>query len=122
MELLLFPVLIGAYLVISNVSAPSVGTDVYLVDEAALELPPAAEPAPAESSSAEALALTERIGLTAGQIWRYLAENGAVSVADLLTAIGEEERIVLFSVGWLAREEKIGVERIGDGDYVALKD
>jgi Winged helix-turn-helix domain (DUF2582) len=62
-----------------------------------------------------ALDVVERIGLTAGSIWNYLTENGATSVAKLIAAIDEEEKIVQRSIGWLAKEGKVSlsvVERI----------
>lgn len=53
------------------------------------------------------LAMNERIGLTAGSIWHYLAENGGTSVVKLVDALPEQEDVIQRSIGWLAAERKI---------------
>ncbi len=67
------------------------------------------------------LTIFERIGLTAGGIWHYLSENGATSVAKLIAALEEEEKIVQRSIGWLAQEGKITVATVDRVETVALK-
>jgi hypothetical protein len=66
--------------------------------------------AKAEAPVAKAAAdipVSERIGLTAGGIWRYLNQNGATPVAKLVKELAEDEKIVQRSIGWLAQEGKI---------------
>lgn len=63
----------------------------------------------------------ERIGLTAGSIWHYLAENGTTSVAKLVDALPEKEAIIQRSIGWLAQEDKISLSVIGQAETIALK-
>ena len=53
------------------------------------------------------IAMPEQVGLAAGSIWHYLAENGATSVAKLVNELSEEEKIIQRSIGWLAQEGKI---------------
>lgn len=53
------------------------------------------------------LLITERVGLTAGNLWHYLSQNGVTPVSKLLKALSEEERIIQRSIGWLAHEGKI---------------
>ena len=67
------------------------------------------------------LTMAERIGLTSGSIWHYLTENGATSVATLVKALIEEEKIVQRSIGWLAQEGKITLETVGRVETIALK-
>jgi hypothetical protein len=55
------------------------------------------------------LSINERIGLTAGSIWRYLSENGTMPVTKIVSGIDEEEKIIQRSIGWLAQEGKITV-------------
>ncbi|MFH1459456.1 MAG: winged helix-turn-helix domain-containing protein [Candidatus Omnitrophota bacterium] len=55
------------------------------------------------------------IGITAGDIWHYLDEHGEVSLSNLLRDIGKPERLMMMSIGWLAREGHIILT--GDDDY-----
>lgn len=49
----------------------------------------------------------ERIGTAAGLIWRYLNEQGPVTLSRLARELDEPRDIVMQGVGWLAREGKI---------------
>ena len=66
--------------------------------------------------------IPERVGLTAGHIWHYLAENGATSVAKLVRELPEEEKIIQRSIGWLAQEDKITLDTIDRVETLALKE
>jgi hypothetical protein len=55
----------------------------------------------------------DRVGETSGLIWRTLDEQGAMPLSKLLKQIDSPREIVLMSIGWLAREEKIIVEEVG---------
>ena len=65
--------------------------------------------------------IPERVGLTAGHIWHYLAENGATSVAKLVRELPEEEKIIQRSIGWLAQEDKITLDTLDRVETLALK-
>ena len=67
------------------------------------------------------MTIPERVGLTAGSIWHYLAENGATPVAKLLRELTEEEKIIQRSIGWLAQEGKITLEAVDRVETIALK-
>jgi hypothetical protein len=67
------------------------------------------------------ITLSERVGLTAGSIWHYLSENGASPVAKLVRELPEEEKIIQRSIGWLAQEGKITLDKIGSVETMALK-
>lgn len=67
------------------------------------------------------LPLAERVGLTAGSIWHYLSENGATSVAKLLAALSEEEKVIQRSIGWLAQEDKIHIDTANRVETITLK-
>ena len=71
-----------------------------ITEKAAVVVP---DPTPA----APKLAMHERIGLTAGAIWQYLAEHGTTPVAKLIYVLPEEESVVQRSIGWLTQEGKI---------------
>ncbi|REJ86349.1 MAG: hypothetical protein DWQ34_03870 [Planctomycetota bacterium] len=47
------------------------------------------------------------IGETAGHVWRYLQENGPVTLTRLAKDIDAPRDIVMQGVGWLAREGKV---------------
>jgi len=53
------------------------------------------------------------IGITAGDIWHYLDTHGKSSLKDVVGGINTERDRVLMSVGWLAREGHIIVEKSG---------
>jgi hypothetical protein len=68
------------------------------------------------------MAMPERVGLTAGNIWHYLTENGATSVAKLVRELPEEEKIIQRSIGWLAQEGKITLDAVDRVETIALKE
>ena len=74
----------------------------------------------AEASMPE-MAMPERVGLTAGDIWHYLDKNGATAVTKLVRELPEEEKIIHRSIGWLAQEGKITLETIGRVETIGLK-
>ena len=66
------------------------------------------------------ITMPERVGLTAGSIWRYLSENGATPVAKLVRDLPEEEKIIQRSIGWLAQEGKITLNTIDKVETISL--
>jgi len=64
---------------------------------------------------------SERVGLTAGSIWHYLAEHGASPIAKLISELPEEEKIIQRSISWLAQEGKITLDIIDRVEIVSLK-
>ena len=67
------------------------------------------------------MTMPERVGLTAGSIWHYLAENGATPVAKLVKELTDEEKIIQRSIGWLAQEGKITLDAVDRVETIALK-
>ena len=61
-----------------------------------------------------------RIGETAGDVWRYLNENGPVSVTGLAQKLDVPRDQVMQAVGWLAREDKIIITEAGRTKTIAL--
>ncbi len=78
--------------------------------------------APKPTAAAPETVIPERVGLTAGNIWHYLLENGATSVAKLVRELPEEEKIIQRSIGWLAQEGKITLDTVNRVETIALKD
>jgi hypothetical protein len=61
------------------------------------------------------------IGITAGDIWHYLDTHGKSSMKELIESIGTEKDRVLMSIGWLAREGHVIVEKAGADYQVYLR-
>jgi hypothetical protein len=78
--------------------------------------------APKPVAATPEMTMSERIGLTAGSIWHYLAENGASPVAKLIKELTEEEKIIQRSIGWLAQEGKITLDVVDRVETMALKE
>ena len=68
------------------------------------------------------MTIPEQVGLAAGSIWHYLAENGATSVAKLVNELSEEEKIIHRSIGWLAQEGKITLDVVNRVETLSLKE
>lgn len=61
------------------------------------------------------------IGITAGDIWHYLDTHGKSSLKDITSVINTERDRVLMSIGWLAREGYVIVEKSGSDYQVYLR-
>lgn len=64
--------------------------------------------------------MLNEIGLTAGDIWRHLDTNGTTSLSQLKVKLDWSETLILMGIGWLAREDKVVVEKSGRGYTVSL--
>jgi hypothetical protein len=51
--------------------------------------------------------MKDKIGETAGQVWKILKKKGEVNVAQLPKLLNEKSSLVYQALGWLAREDKI---------------
>ena len=81
---------------------------------------PVVAPKPVEAMPE--MTMPEQVGLAAGSIWHYLADNGATSVAKLVNELSEEEKIIQRSIGWLAQEGKITLDVVNRVETLALKE
>ena len=62
------------------------------------------------------------IGIIAGEIWHYLEENqNTAKLADVISVLGKSREEVLMSLGWLAREGHVSVEKSEDYKIALLK-
>lgn len=66
------------------------------------------------------ISVHERVGLTAGNIWHYLDENGATPVAKLIRELPEDEKIIQRSIGWLAQEGKLTFDTVDRVETISL--
>lgn len=82
---------------------------------------PAKKAAATPKPAAPEISIPDRVGLTAGSIWHYLAEHGVSPVAKLIKELPEEEKIIQRSIGWLAQEDKIVIEVVNQAETITLK-
>jgi hypothetical protein len=61
------------------------------------------------------------IGITAGDIWHYLDTHGKSLLKDITNGISTDKDRVLMSIGWLAREGHVVVEKSGYDYLVYLR-
>ena len=56
------------------------------------------------------------IGIVAGDIWHFLDQHGEVTLFQLVEGIDKPRDNVLMSLGWLAREGHVILQKV-NGDY-----
>ncbi len=56
------------------------------------------------------------IGIVAGEIWHYLDDHGKTKLDDLIKGIEKDRKLVLMSLGWLAREGHVIMDG-GESNY-----
>jgi hypothetical protein len=52
-----------------------------------------------------------KIGETAGKIWKFLEENGEASLTQIRKGVKADQNLILQAIGWLAREDKVQIEK-----------
>ena len=62
----------------------------------------------------------DKIGKTAGAIWKILKKNEEVNVAELPKLVNEKSALVYQALGWLAREDKIEYHTKAAKTFVSL--
>ena len=61
------------------------------------------------------------IGIIAGDIWHFLDQHGEVSLSALVQGIDKPRDNVLMSLGWLAREGHVVLQRVNNDYIVSLR-
>ena len=61
------------------------------------------------------------IGIVAGDIWHFLDQHKASSLKDIEKGIDKHRDLVMMSLGWLAREGHVVLERDKDDYKVTLR-
>ena len=61
---------------------------------------------------------TAKIGLNAGLVWRKLNENGSFPIQELARKLDLGAEDTALDIGWLARENKVYLERKNGVLYV----
>jgi hypothetical protein len=69
----------------------------------------------------EKIGMQYLIGTTAGQIWQYLDQHGAVTAIKIKSALGIANSELYLALGWLAREDKIEIAEYDHTFKISLK-
>ena len=64
--------------------------------------------------------MSDQIGKLAGQVWRFLGEQGEVDVAMLSRKMKVKPARAYQGLGWLAREGKVVYSTTGEKTFVSL--
>ena len=65
--------------------------------------------------------MMSKIGITAGQIWKYVDKNSEVTALKLKSVLGITNTVLYMGIGWLAREGKINIVEYAKGYKISLK-
>ncbi|MDR1695862.1 MAG: winged helix-turn-helix domain-containing protein [Endomicrobium sp.] len=65
--------------------------------------------------------LTDRIGIAAGEIWKYLSENGESSPIKIKANLGLSNTMLYLALGWLSREDKVNIAQFEYSYKISLK-
>ena len=65
--------------------------------------------------------MTNRIGFAAGEIWKYLLENGESSPIKIKANLGLSNTLLYLALGWLAREDKVYIRQLEHSYRISLK-
>jgi hypothetical protein len=60
------------------------------------------------------------IGDLSGKIWRYLSTSGRVPMLKLKIEMGVGNSMLFLAAGWLARENKVIIEKENNDYYISL--
>lgn len=64
--------------------------------------------------------MVETIGINAGKVWTKLDDKGRMNVKDLRKSIKITEKDMYAAFGWLAKEEKLILEKVDKDFFVEL--
>ena len=65
--------------------------------------------------------MIQRIGETAGKVWRILDEKGEANLSQLKRGVKVDPLLIYQAIGWLAREDKLRIEKKGRYIFYSLK-
>ena len=65
--------------------------------------------------------MIQSIGETAGKVWEFLNEKGESNIIQLMRGVEADAGLILQAIGWLAREDKIRIEKKGVYVIYSLK-
>ena len=65
--------------------------------------------------------MIQSVGETAGEVWRLLDEHGEASLNSIKECLKINPNLILQAIGWLAREDKLRIEKKGQYITYSLK-
>lgn len=65
--------------------------------------------------------MIQEIGETAGKVWKFLNEKGEANLTQLKKGVKADLNSILQAIGWLAREDKLRIEKKGRFTTYLLK-
>jgi hypothetical protein len=65
--------------------------------------------------------MIQSIGDTAGKVWEFLKEKGEANIIQLMQGVEADAGLILQAIGWLAREDKLRIEKKGQYIIYSLK-
>jgi hypothetical protein len=65
--------------------------------------------------------MIQSIGDTAGKVWKFLNEKGEANLSQLKKRVKADPNLILQAIGWLAREDKLRIEKKGRHISYSLK-
>ena len=52
-----------------------------------------------------------KIGETAGKVWEFLEEKGEATMTQIKKGVKADPNLILQAIGWLAREDKLQIQK-----------
>jgi len=68
------------------------------------------------------MVMIQSIGDIAGKVWNFLNEKGEANLSQLKKGVKADSNLVLQAIGWLAREDKLLIEKKGRYITYSLKE
>ena len=65
--------------------------------------------------------MIQSIGETAGKVWQFLNDKGEANIIQLMKGVEAESSLIFEAIGWLAREDKLCIEKKGRYITYSLK-
>ncbi len=65
--------------------------------------------------------MIKAIGETAGKVWHFLDQAGEANLNQIKKGVEADPNLILQAIGWLAREDKLVIEKKGRFITYALK-
>ena len=57
--------------------------------------------------------MINQIGEAAGKVWNFLDKHGEANLTQVKKGLKEDANLILQAIGWLAREDKLLIEKKG---------
>ena len=65
--------------------------------------------------------MIQAIGETAGKVWQFLNDKGEANIIQLMKGVEADSSLIFQSLGWLAREDKLLIDKKGGYITYSLK-